>query len=236
MSDRIIAPSDDNGHACPAWVRITSARCRQIVALEDVDPAKLAEMEARDATAAALKEARAEARRAAVETARAARRTMTLAQKAEERRVREERSAKAKAERAAQHQPVSREERSRRIKAGRAKARAEGRIPERKQGPAKPRKKRVWIPRVNPDKIPPEGFALLVRLSEETGREVSTILQAGKSGAFELRRQGRYVFAPLDEVKAWSEMAQRRARKPITPRPWAKLCPNNRGGRKRGAA
>jgi len=203
-------------------MRLTSERCHPIHREEFEDPAAEVAREAREAAALAD----SEARKAAAAIERAAVLAERREARAAEKRQRADISATNKRRGwKTPKVPVSSEERGRRIREGLARARAEGRLPPRKA--AKPR---VHKPRKNQARIPPEGFALVSRLSEQTGRGLAAILRAGGAGAFELRRQGRYVFARPEKVQEWSERAQRRRYKPrVAPKPWAQLCPRKRG-------
>ena len=235
----IKAPSDDAGHSCPDWNRLTSARCRGPLGSDAfADP----ELDAqREAAAAARKQAyldRLQASMAATEARRREREASRAIQLAEDQRKRlEARLARAEASRLRQaerrtREPLSPEERSRRIREGMERARVAGRISGKK-----PRAPRVY-PR-SPNRTPPEGMVPVIAAAKANGYNSNYLTRACKEGRLPAVQKGHYWYVREADVPAFRAReaaialkVRRRnaetARKAKAAKPWAKLCPRKR--------
>lgn len=149
-------------------------------------------------------EAREAARQAALELAREASRKANAVKKAETKRLRAERSKANKAARRALNAkpPISREERIARIRAGVARARAEGRLPGVKAGPRKPKRP--------PSKliIAPDGMISAADAAKMLKIHPTAITRAVTKGGLANVRQGRFCFVWADEIRAYFEARQ----------------------------
>lgn len=244
----IIAPDDDDLDRAarglpltctPAWNRLSSARCRGPLGSDAfADP----ELDAqKEAAAAARKQAyldrlqasreAAEARQREREAAQAIRLAEGQRKRLEARLARAEASRQRQAERRAR-EPLSPEERSRRIREGMAQAKAAGRIPVKK-----PRAPRVY-PR-SPNKVAPEGMVPLGPAARANGYSPVYLARACKEGRLPAVQKGHYWYVREADVPAFRAReaaialkVRRRnaetARKAKAAKPWARLCPRKR--------
>lgn len=229
----ILSPSRDDGHACPDWCRLTSARCRGPLGQGSAADPELDER--REAAAVAREQARmaaTEARQREREAARAIRLAEGQRKREEDRLARAEASQRRLADRQAR-ELLSAEERSRRIREGLERARAEGRMRTAKPKPPAP--------------VVPEGYVRISLAAKAVGRSRPCLDRAVRRGrlASELIRGRLYVkLEGAREYVVWADAerigAAAKARAAYSAkaaarrvkqgeRPWAKLCPRNRG-------